>query len=130
MDDKKLVFYMHSHSARVSKSKASQAQGWQIYPIFVVNASYNPYSGELFPPKARFTVKKKSSMKGINHWVRLKVVAFDRSPFKIFTLRFSDKSVPAPSCERGLKQLSEPCFLSFEINNCLAATHFSHHTLN
>jgi hypothetical protein len=30
----------------------------------------------------------------------LKVVAFDRSPFKLFTLRFSNKLVQAPSCER------------------------------
>jgi hypothetical protein len=28
------------------------------------------------------------------------VGAFDRPPFKLFTLRFSDKSVQAPSCER------------------------------
>jgi hypothetical protein len=36
----------------------------------------------------------------------LKVVAFDRSPFKLFMLRFSNKSMQASSCER----LSEPCF--------------------
>jgi hypothetical protein len=30
----------------------------------------------------------------------LKVVAFDRPPFKLFTLRFSYKSVQAPSCEK------------------------------
>jgi hypothetical protein len=30
----------------------------------------------------------------------LKVEAFDRSPFKLFTLKFSNKSVQAPSCER------------------------------
>ncbi len=30
----------------------------------------------------------------------LKVAAFDRSPFKLFSLRFSAKSVQAPSCER------------------------------
>jgi hypothetical protein len=28
------------------------------------------------------------------------VVSFDRSPFRLFSLRFSDKSVQAPSCER------------------------------
>jgi hypothetical protein len=28
----------------------------------------------------------------------LKVVAFDRSPFKLFTLTFSNKSMQAPSC--------------------------------
>jgi hypothetical protein len=32
----------------------------------------------------------------------LKVVAFDRSPFKLFTLRVSNKSVQAPSCERPI----------------------------
>jgi hypothetical protein len=30
----------------------------------------------------------------------LEVVAFDRPPFKLFTLRFSDKSVQAPFSER------------------------------
>jgi hypothetical protein len=38
----------------------------------------------------------------------LKVVSFDRSSFKLFTLRFSNKSVQIPSCE-SLKVLSEPC---------------------
>jgi hypothetical protein len=36
---------------------------------------------------------------------RLKGVTFVRSPFKLFTLRFSNKSV-------------QSLFLSFEINNC------------
>ncbi len=31
---------------------------------------------------------------------RLKVVAFDRSPFKLISLRFSNKSEQAPSCGR------------------------------
>jgi hypothetical protein len=39
----------------------------------------------------------------------LKVVVFDRSLFKLFTLRFSNKSVQAHPL-RGLKQLSEPYF--------------------
>jgi hypothetical protein len=30
----------------------------------------------------------------------LEVVAFDKSPFKLFTLRFSTKSVQAPFCKR------------------------------
>jgi hypothetical protein len=30
----------------------------------------------------------------------LKVVTFDRSPFKVFSLRFSRNSVQAPSCKR------------------------------
>jgi hypothetical protein len=66
----------------------------------------------------------------------LEVVAFDRSPLKLFTLRFSDNSVQAPSSERP-KTTQRTLFLSFEINNCLqitascrAATHFSHHTLH
>jgi hypothetical protein len=66
----------------------------------------------------------------------LKVVVFDRSPFKLFTLRFSNKSVQAPSSERP-KTTQRTLFLSFVINNCLqitawcrAATRFSHHTLN
>jgi hypothetical protein len=45
-----------------------------------------------------------------------KVVAFDKSPFKLFTLRFSTKSVQAPSCKRP-KTTQRTLFLSFEINN-------------
>jgi hypothetical protein len=47
----------------------------------------------------------------------LKVVAFDRSPFKLFTLRFSNKSVQAPSCERP-RTAPRTLFLSFANNNC------------
>ncbi len=48
----------------------------------------------------------------------LKVKAFDRSPLKLFTLRFSSKSVQAPSCVKP-KITERTLFLSFEINNCL-----------
>jgi hypothetical protein len=44
----------------------------------------------------------------------LKEVTFDRSPFKLFTLRFSNKSVQAPSCERPR---TAP-LLSLANNNC------------
>jgi hypothetical protein len=47
----------------------------------------------------------------------LKVVLFDRSPFKLFSLRFSTKSVQAPSCERP-KTTQRTLSLSFEIKNC------------
>ncbi len=47
----------------------------------------------------------------------LKVIAFDRSPFKLFTLRFSNQSVQAPSFERR-RTAQRSLFLSFEINNC------------
>jgi hypothetical protein len=64
------------------------------------------------------------------------VVAFDRSPFKLFSLRFSKKSVQAPSCRRP-KTTQRTLFMSFAFKNCLqitakcrAATHFSHRTLN
>ncbi len=50
----------------------------------------------------------------------LKMVSFDRSPFKLISLRFSYKSVQAPQSVGGLKLLSEPCH--FEINNCLQRT--------
>jgi hypothetical protein len=45
------------------------------------------------------------------------VVTFDRSPFKLFTLRFSNKLVQAPSCERP-RSAQRTLFMSFEINNC------------
>ncbi len=51
----------------------------------------------------------------------LKVVAFDKSPFKLLTLRFSTKSVQAPSCNRP-KTTQRTLFLSFEINNCFPIT--------
>jgi hypothetical protein len=45
-----------------------------------------------------------------------KEAAFGRSPFKLFTLRFSNKSVQAPSSERP-KTTRPTLFLSREINN-------------
>ena len=59
----------------------------------------------------------------------LKVVPFDRSPFMLFTLRFSNKSVQAPSCNRP-KTARRTLFLFFANNVCFAITDFSHHTLN
>ncbi len=51
----------------------------------------------------------------------IKVIAFYRSPFKLFTLRFSKKSVNAPSSERP-QTTQRTLLLSFEINNCLQIT--------
>ncbi len=69
-------------------------------------------------------------------WGGLTMLSFDRSPFKLFSPKFSNKLVQAPSCERP-KTARRTLFLSFEINNCIpisalcrAATHFSHHTRN
>jgi hypothetical protein len=47
----------------------------------------------------------------------LKVTTFDRSPFKLFSLKFSAESVQALFCER-LKTTQRTLFLSFEIKNC------------
>jgi hypothetical protein len=43
----------------------------------------------------------------------LAVVSFDRSRFKLFSRKFSNKFVLAPSCKRPKTAL----FLSFESNN-------------
>ncbi len=51
----------------------------------------------------------------------LKVVAFDKSPFKLFTLRFSTKSVQAPSCGRP-KITQRTLFLLFESNSWFPIT--------
>ncbi len=68
-------------------------------------------------------VQEKSALKVLISEKRggLKVVAFDRSPFKLFTLRFSNKSVQAPSCEKT-ETSQRTLFLAFEINNCLPIT--------
>jgi hypothetical protein len=65
----------------------------------------------------------------------LNLVSFDRSPFKPFSLRFSNNSVQAPSRERP-KTAQRTLFLLFANNNCIpisascpAATNFPHHTL-
>ncbi len=47
----------------------------------------------------------------------MRVVSFDRSPFKLFSLKFLNKSVQTPSCERP-KTTQRTLFLSFEIKNC------------
>jgi hypothetical protein len=46
----------------------------------------------------------------------LRVISFDRSPFKQFSRKFSKESVQAPSCER-LKTTQRPLFLLFANNN-------------
>ena len=49
------------------------------------------------------------------------VVSFDRSRFKLFSRKFSNKFVLAPSCERP-KTAPRTLFLSFESNNCFPIT--------
>ncbi len=49
------------------------------------------------------------------------MATFDRSPFKLFSLRFLAKSVQALSNER-LKTTQRTLFLSFEIKNCFPIT--------
>ena len=51
----------------------------------------------------------------------LKVATFGRSPFKLFSLKFSAKSVQALSCER-LKTTQRTLFLLFANNNCFPIT--------
>ncbi len=46
----------------------------------------------------------------------LKVVSFDRSQFKLFTMKFSKNSVQTP-CERS-KTAQGSLFMSFKIKNC------------
>ncbi len=46
----------------------------------------------------------------------LSVVSFDRSPFKLFSLKFSNRLVQAPSCERH-KTAPRTLFVSFANNN-------------
>ncbi len=66
----------------------------------------------------------------------LRVISCDRPPFKLISQKFSKESMQAPSCESH-KTIQRTLFLLFANNNwfpitllCLAATHFSHHTLN
>ncbi len=47
----------------------------------------------------------------------LRVVSFDRSCFKLFSLLFSNKLMQAPSCERH-KTVQRTLFLFFANNNC------------
>jgi hypothetical protein len=49
------------------------------------------------------------------------VLAFDKSPFELFTLRFSNKLVLAPFCKRP-KTTQRTLFLPFKINNCFPIT--------
>jgi hypothetical protein len=58
--------------------------------------------------------RKKSNLKVLTNEKRggLKVVTFNRSPFKLFTLRFSNNRC-RPSCERS-KTTRRNLFLSFE----------------
>ncbi len=51
----------------------------------------------------------------------LAMLSFDRSPFKLSSLKFSDKSAQAPSCERP-KTTQRTLFLLFANINCFQIT--------
>ncbi len=51
----------------------------------------------------------------------LKVIAFDKPPFRLFTLKFSNKSIQPSSCERP-KTAQRILFLLFANNNCFPVT--------
>ncbi len=62
------------------------------------------------------------------HWFGLLfcivLVLFDRSSFKMFSLKFLNKMVQAPSCERP-KTTQRTLFLLFANNNCFPITLYS-----
>jgi hypothetical protein len=70
-----------------------------------------PYSQQGYPtiPLKVLTNEKRNG---------LKEVSFDMSPFGLFTLRFSNKSEQAPSCERP-ETAPRTLFLLFANNNCI-----------
>ncbi len=81
------------------------------------------------------TQHEPDDLKGIDNEKRgrLSVVSFDRSPFTLFSLKFTNKLVEAPSCERH-KTAPQTLFLLFANYNCFlitlwcrTATPFSHH---
>jgi hypothetical protein len=47
----------------------------------------------------------------------LRVISFNRSPFKLFSRKFSKESVKAPSCDRP-RTAPRTLFVSFANNNC------------
>ncbi len=62
-------------------------------------------------------------------------ISINRYPFKLFPLKFSSKSMQAPSCKRPITS-QRTLFHSFEIDNCFqitalcrAATSFLHHNI-
>ncbi len=68
-------------------------------------------------------VRGKGLLKALSNEKRggLGVVSFDRSIFKLISLKFSNKSVQAPSCERP-KTTQRTLFLLFANNNCFQIT--------
>jgi hypothetical protein len=68
-------------------------------------------------------VQKISGLKVLTNEKRggLKVIAFDKSPFKVFRLKFSNESIQASSCERT-KTAQRILFLLFANNNCFPIT--------
>jgi hypothetical protein len=74
-------------------------------------------------PGSFLILKDKIGLKVLTNEKRggLKVVAFDKSPFKLYTLRFSNKFVQAQSSKRP-KTTQRTLFLPFETNNCFPIT--------
>ncbi len=64
-------------------------------------------------------LRRKTSLKLLTNEKRggLRVILFYRSPFKLFSRKFSKESVQAPSFERP-RTAPRTLFVSFAINNC------------
>ncbi len=71
---------------------------------------------DIFPDNCQHLKVMANEKRGV-----LAVVSFDRSRFKLFSRKFSNKCVLAPSCER-LKTALRTLFLSFESNICFPIT--------
>jgi hypothetical protein len=74
-----------------------------------INQSYlDKHHADIFTLLKVFTNEKRGG---------LRVISFDRSPFKLFSQKFSKKSVQAPSCKRP-RTAPRTLFVSFASNNC------------
>jgi hypothetical protein len=92
----------------ISKATTGVKKGFSLFCAFVVHLKITSENLQLLETSF-FYLKVLTNKKSGG----LKVVAFERPPFKLFMLRFSNKAVKAPSCERP-KTAQRRVFLLFE----------------
>ncbi len=116
----------------------TQTSNTQYHFFLVLYSGFIPSCFTISTSQESPTNAKFSLLKVLTNEKRggLRVISFDRSPFKLFSRKFWKESVQGPSCERH-KTTQRTLFLLFASNSwfpmtllCLAAADFSHHTLN
>ncbi len=117
------LFWMNTYSCNTDQETRISIKKNRVFIVFVRIYSASMPSESWYRPKPLSAERREERLKVLTNEKRggLAVVSFERSPFKLFSLKFSNKSVPTPSCERP-KTTQRTLFLLFANNNCFQLT--------